>query len=177
MEDGLDILIAELKGLKGKAFWQRLVAITKCREFKMREKGVYSVFSSNNPDFNQLMNAARKAQSFGFDVFILPNPKGIKSADLILRYKNSYKLYELKTIHGQNSIGNRLTDAIDQSMRVLLNLEIRYNPRLLAFEIANFFRNNKEAKEVLVFYRRTRLSITNASNSDILWRNLLKKIK
>ena len=174
MEDGLDILIAQLQTLKGAAFWQQLVAITKRKEFKEIEPGIYSAISVNNPDMERLQDAARKAKSFGYQVYILPNPRAIRSADYIFKYKNSYKLYELKTIYGRNSVGNRLSEASKQSNRVLLNFGVRYNPRLLAVEIAKLFQENKETQVVLVFYKRRKLSITKVSNTTILWRNLLK---
>ena len=174
MENGLDILITDLQSLKGRAFWQQLIAITKRKEFKEIEPGIFSALGSENADIERLLDAAHKAKACGYSVYILPNPKTVSSADFIFKHKNSYKLYELKTILGKNSIGNRLSEGARQSSRILLNLVVHCSPRLLAFEIARFFRENNEAKEVLVFFKRRKISITKVTNPDILWRTLLK---
>ena len=175
MKDGLDILISGLQDLKGMAFWQRLVAITKRGEFKEIERGIYSAISPGDQDYNRLIDAARKAQSFGYVVYILPNPKRISSADFIFKNKKSYKLYELKTIQGKNSAGNRLRSSIGQSDRVLLNITVPYNPRRLADEINQHFESYQNAKEVLLFYRRRRISIQRDDANHILWRRLIKR--
>ena len=104
MEDGLDKMIAQLQLLEGAAFWQQLAAITQRREFKSFEDGIFSAIGSESPDFDQLIDAARKAVAFGYTVYILPNPKGTKSADFIFKRKRVYKLIELKTIIGIRSV-------------------------------------------------------------------------
>ena len=160
MEDGLDILIAQLQTLKGAAFWQHLVAITKRKEFKEIEKNIFSATSPNNPDYEQQIDAARKAVYFGYIVYMLPNPINTKSADYIFVRKGIHKLYEMKTISGQNSVGNRINEALKQSNRLLLNMKTRYNPRKLGKEIIRCFESNRECKEVMVFYNRQSLTIT-----------------
>ena len=177
MEDGLGILIAELRDLKGKAFWQRLAVITRRKEFKEVEKGIYSAITSGSSDYDCLLAAARKAKSFGYDVYILPNPKTVPSADFIFKNKNSYKLYELKTIRGENSVGNRLRSSITQSSRVLLNFTGTYSPRRLADEINHHFASFSEVKEVLMFYRRQQISIRRNSVGPNLWKGLTKNMK
>ena len=177
MEDGLGILIAELSDLKGKAFWQRLAVITKRKEFKEVEKGIYSAITSGSSDYDCLLAAARKARSFGYEVYILPNPKTVPSADLIFKNKKSYKLYELKTIQGTKSVGNRLRSSITQSDRVLLHFTGTYSPRRLADEINHHFASFAEVKEVLLFYRRQQISIRRNSVGPNLWKGLTKNMK
>lgn len=160
MEDGLDILIADLRCLKGAAFWQQLALIADRPEFKQIEENIYCAISHQSPDFERLLDAARKAVSFGYSVYILPNPKGVKSADFIFKRKGIYKLFELKTITGQNSVGNRISDALDQSNRILLNMSVHYNPRKLGKEIIRCFRINKSCMEVLILHNKQALSIT-----------------
>ena len=48
------------------------------------EKDIFSVGGENGEDYDNLMNAARKAVGHGYQVYILPNPKGIRTADFIL---------------------------------------------------------------------------------------------
>ena len=84
-------------------------------------------------------------------VYILPNPKGIRTADFIFENKGVYKMYDLKTIHGKSSVMNRLLESIGQTTHVMLNIISDYNARLLAKEIKMFFNINPNAFEVLVF--------------------------
>ena len=177
MEDGLDSMIASLHDLKGPSFWKQLATITKRREFEPFEEGIITAIGPENPDFEPLLDAARKAVAIGYTVYILPNPRGTKSADFIFRRKGVYKLFELKTIRGKNSVGNRLKDACLQSNRVLLNMTIRYNPRLLAFEIARFFENNTEIREVLIFRKGKIIQIRRPSVSQNMWVTILKMLK
>ena len=102
-------------------------------------------------DFPNLLNAARKAVDHGYTVYILPNPHNFRTADFIFERKGVYGLYDLKTVHGRNSVESQLIDSIDQSNRVLLNLVTDYNARLLASDIKYYFEANKDAIEVLIF--------------------------
>lgn len=177
MEDGINTLIAGLQDLKGKAFWQRLVAITERFEFKEIEKGVFSAANPGNPDFDRLLTVAHKARAFGYIVYILPNPRGVSSADFIFRNKNSYKLYELKTIYGKNSLGNRLHESVEQSDRVVLNLTNSYKIRRLADDITRHFKLSSNAREVLIFFRRQRITIMRTDADYLLWKKLMKHFK
>ena len=92
-------------------------------------------------------------------MFILPNPKGIRTADFIFERKGVYKMFDLKTIIGKSSVGNRLLESIGQSNRVLLNMPTGYNTRLLAADIKTFFELNEDALEVMILKGRKLLSI------------------
>jgi hypothetical protein len=84
-------------------------------------------------------------------VFLLPNPPGIRTADYIFVRKGAYKMYDLKTISGTSSVGNRLQESIGQTNRVLLNITTEYNPIALARHIRRYFEKNPQAVEVLVY--------------------------
>jgi len=64
-----------------------------------------------------------------------------------------------KTITGKNSVGTRLVESIGQSNRVLLNMPLGYNTRLLAADIKTYFELNEAALEVLIFKGKSELSI------------------
>ena len=68
-------------------------------------------------------------------------------------------VYDLKTISGKTSVGNRLFESIGQSNRVLLNITVDYNTRLLASDIKSYFELNQNALEVLIFKGKRLLSI------------------
>ena len=144
--------LEDLHFLKGAQFINQLKQIIYYGEFHPveGETNIFSAISEKNDDFDNLINAARKAVEHGYSVYILPNPKGIRTADFIFERKGVYKMFDLKTITGKNSVGNRLMESIGQTNHVLLNMQINYEPRLLAKEIQTYFEANKEAREVLI---------------------------
>ena len=99
---------------------------------------------------DNLLAGARKAVRHGYKVYILPNPKGVRSADYIFERKGVYKMFDLKTITGTGSIGSRLEESIGQTNRVFLNLATTYPTNRMATEIKQYFEANDEALEVLV---------------------------
>ncbi|MDY2935704.1 MAG: hypothetical protein SOT20_05660 [Candidatus Cryptobacteroides sp.] len=86
----------------------------------------------------------------GFEVFIVPNPGSTRSGDFILRKKNFIGLYDLKTITGLSSVGNRLADSKGQANRIVLNIISKYNPKSLTKVIRSYFYQNNDALEVKV---------------------------
>jgi hypothetical protein len=113
-----------------------------------------------------LINAARKAVDHGYRVYILPNPKGIRTADFIFERKGVYKMFDLKTITGKNSVENRLSEAVGQTNRVLLHMVADLNPGSLARSIKRYFELNPNALEVLVFKGKKQLSVMRNSLED-----------
>ena len=111
--------LQELHYLKGARFINQLKLIIHYGEFNPveGETDIFSAISDQSDDFDNLINAARKAVEHGYRVFILPNPKGIRTADFIFERKGVYKLFDLKTISGKNSVGNRLKESIGQTNR------------------------------------------------------------
>ena len=107
-----------------------------------------------------MLNAARKAVEHGYKVFILPNPKGIKTADFIFERRGVYKMFDLKTISGKTSASSRLLESIGQTNHVVLNMIANYNPRLLAKDVQFYFETNKEAREVLIIKGNKFLSVS-----------------
>ena len=145
--------LARLHILKGIEFSRQLQAITMRRDFLLikGETNIFSAISESDPDFEALLNAARRAVEHGYRVYILPNPKGIRTADFIFERKGLYRMYDLKTVQGKNSIMNRLLESIGQTNHVLLNMATSYNARLLATQIQHYFQINPKAQEILIF--------------------------
>ena len=106
-----------------------------------------------------MINAARKAVDHGYRVYILPNPKGIRTADFIFERKGVFKQFDLKTITGKNSVGNRLTESLGQTERVLLNMRTDYNIRHLTQEIKRYFEKSADVQEVLIYSSGKEISI------------------
>ena len=157
--------LQELHYLKGAQFINQLKLIVYYGEFHPLEgeTNIFSAISEQSDDFDNLINAARKAVAHGYRVYILPNPQGIRTADYIFERKGVYKMFDLKTITGKSSVDNRLSESIGQTNRVLLNMVVDYNPGTLARSIKRYFELNPNAMEVLVFKGRKQLSVTRKS--------------
>ena len=172
-EDDFDLLVAEgqvrdiadeleeLHYRRGSHFIWQLKVITSHPSFYpiKGEDNIYTTGGESGEDYENLLNAARKAVEHGYRVFILPNPKGIRTADFIFERKGVYKMFDLKTISGNNSVDNRLSESVGQTNRVLLNMAVDYNPRQLARSIRRYFERNTESLEVLILKGKKIISI------------------
>ena len=160
--DDITVELARLHNLKGADFVKQLKLITSFSGFKPieDEENIYTMGGENSEDYENLLNAARKAVSFGYRVFILPNPKGIRTADYIFERKRIYKMFDLKTITGKSSVGTRLKESIGQTNHVILNMMTDYEPRLLAKNVQLYFETNRDAKEVLIIKGNKFLSVS-----------------
>ena len=157
----IDSILSDLQTARGAAFVTLLKEITKHPAFSVlkSDPNIYTIGGERGEDYDNLLNAARKAVEHGYRVFILPNPKGFRTADFVFERKGVYKMFDLKTITGKNSVGTRLVESIGQSNRVLLNMPTGYNTRLLAADIKTYFEMNEAALEVLIFKGKSELSI------------------
>jgi len=157
----IDSILSDLQTARGAAFVTLLKEITKHPAYSVlkSDPNIYTIGGERGEDYDNLLNAARKAVEHGYRVFILPNPKGFRTADFVFERKGVYKMFDLKTITGKNSVGTRLVESIGQSNRVLLNMPLGYNTRLLAADIKTYFELNEAALEVLIFKGKSELSI------------------
>ena len=153
--------LADLHTLKGAGFISMLKEITLHKAFTPLEgdSNIYIIDGMQGDDYDNLLKAARKAVEHGYRVFILPNPKGIRTADYIFERKGVYKMFDLKTVSGKNSIGNRLSESIGQTNRVLLNLP-QYNTRKLVHDIKKYFMTYSDAIEIIIFKGKNEISIS-----------------
>ena len=114
----LDIALelAKLHILNGADFVRQLKKLAHLNIFKPveNEKDIFAADASHHEDLPSLLDAARKAVAHGNKVYILPNPKGIRTADFIFEQHGIYKMYDLKTIYGKASVGNRLLEGSSQ---------------------------------------------------------------
>ena len=157
----IDSILSDLQTARGAAFVTLLKEITKHPAYSVlkSDSNIYTIGGERGEDYDNLLNAAHKAVEHGYRVFILPNPKGFRTADFVFERKGVYKMFDLKTITGKNSVGTRLVESIGQSNRVLLNMPTGYNTRLLAADIKTYFDLNEAALEVLIFKGKSELSI------------------
>ena len=153
--------LAKLHILEGAEFIIQLKAIVARNEFRPLKDDpyIYTTGGERHDDYQNLLAAARKAVDLGYKVYILPNPNGTRTADFIFEQNGIYKMYDLKTIHGRSSVGNRLGESIGQTNHVLLNMNTRYNGGRLATEIRGYFHLNPHACEVLIFKGKRSLTV------------------
>ena len=154
--------LAKLHVLKGADYSRQVERIARMGDFHpvQNEPGIYSVGSESENDYSNLLNAAHKAVTHGYKVYILPNPSGTRTPDFIFERKGTFRPYDLKTISGKASVSNRLEESIDQSNRVLLNITTEYSPSSLARSIKQYFEHNNDALEVLVFKGGKSISVS-----------------
>ncbi len=173
----IDSLLIDLHSAEGSHFIGLLREITNHPSFfpLRAENSIYTTGGESSDDYDNLLNVARKAVKHGYRVFILPNPKGFRTADFIFERKGVYKMFDLKAIVGKSSVGNRLKESIGQTNRVLLNMTKEYSTRLLASDIKSYFEDSTEALEVLIFKGNKSILIDRRIASHPLFYRFLKK--
>ena len=154
--------LAKLHTLSGAAYSKQVERIARTGLFHPveGEQNIFSAIGEGGRDYESLLNAARKAVTHGYKVYLLPNPSGTRTPDFIFERKGTFRPYDLKTITGKASVSNRLEESIGQSNRVLINITNDYNPSLLARSIRHYFERNVDAIEVLVFKGGKSISVS-----------------
>ncbi len=158
---GITQELALLHTLTGGDYSRQVESIALRSEFHplSNEDKIFVCGGDTGSDYSNLLNAAHKAVYHGYRVYILPNPKGLRTPDFILERKGIYRVYDLKTIIGKNSAVNRLRESIGQSNRVLLNMRSEYKAKVLALDIQTYFHASPDALEVLVLKGRKHISV------------------
>lgn len=160
--DDISKELAKLHVLTGADFSRQVERIAKMNVFRPLEgeSNVFITGGEQDGDFENLLSAAHKAVEHGYRVFILPNPKRVRSADFIFERKRIYRLYDLKTVTGKGSVDNRLSESIGQSNRVVLNINTDYKAGKLARSIKAYFERYDEGLEIIVFKSNKIISVT-----------------
>ena len=169
-------LLGKLPELSGSEYIHQLRKLTELKIYNKVKKNILSAISKDSPDYENLIAGAEKAVRYGYKVFILPNPKGVRTADYIFLRKGVYKMYDLKTITGTGSIGTRLKESIGQTNRVFLNLATTYPANRMATEIKQYFEANNEVLEVLVVVGKKSVSVDRDFISSRNYYKLFRKM-
>ena len=162
---------------KGKEFIDTLREIANMRIFKPVEgqDRIFSAIGREANDFFNQLDAAKKAVSHGYTAIVLPNPGTGRTPDQILVKGQFIVAYEVKTIFGVNSVGNRLWSSVGQSNRVLLNMKTQYNSKRLAKEIMAYFESNTDAEEVKIFKGKKEIIVKRRDISKTFDKTFKKK--
>ena len=94
-------IAAELKilhSLKGAAYSKQVERIARRGKFDPveGEQGVFSAIGEAGEDYDNLLNASRKAVAHGYRVYILPNPGVTRTPDFIFECKGTYRPYDFE---------------------------------------------------------------------------------
>ena len=178
MAVGITEELAKLRTLRGAAFIRQLKVIAARGEFHLlaTDPDILSVGGEGDADYQRLLSAARKAVSFGFKVYLLPNPHDFRTADFIFERKGNFTMYDLKTVHGKGSVESQLTDSFGQTNRVLLNMATDYNARLLASDIKAYFESNHDAVEVLIFKGNKSITVKRGLAANPEFNRIFRKL-
>ena len=106
------------------------------------------------------LQIAQKFVMNGYDVFLLSNPKGTKSADFIIRKRNCLYYVEGKTSSGGSSLVHRFEKGAEQADRIAINFisQPKFKPFLA--EIFTSFEKNENLRELYLFKKSRLISIT-----------------
>ena len=169
--------LAKLKTLRGSDFVGQLKTIAARREFRPYEDNpnIFIVGGERDADFINLINAALKVVEHGYRVYLLPNPLDFRTADFILERRGIFKLFDLKTISGKTIVGSRLIESIGLSNRVMLNMTIEYNTRLLAADIRMYFETYSDALEVMILKGKKVVSVDRSDAFHSSYYRIFKK--
>ena len=170
--------LALLHQLSGADYARQVEHIARRNEFRLvgGETAIFTVGGEGGENYDNLLSAAKRAVEQVHKVYILPNPKGFRTADLILEKKGVFKLYDIKTIQGKGSAGTRLQESIGQTNRVLLNMQTTYSARLLASDIKAYFETNVNALEVLIFKGHKAIVIGRRFAANPMFNRLFRKM-
>ena len=108
----------------------------------------------------------------------LPRAAAMFSEEDIFERKGVYRMYDLKTVFGKNSVETQLLDSIGQANRILLNMISDYNSRLLAKGIRRYFERTPDAVEVLILKGTRTISVNRVDTLGQSYiRNFMMKYK
>jgi len=138
----LNALFEDLHIAFGSGFVWTLKQITLHNEFKPLdgERDIFIVGGEKAEDYTNLLNAARKAVEYGYCVYLLPNPRGIRTADFIFVRKGVYKLFDLKGLYNRiEQIGYHI-DLSDEAKEFVASkgYDVQFGARPLKRAIQNY---------------------------------------
>ncbi|MBR4689565.1 MAG: hypothetical protein IKO90_03765 [Bacteroidales bacterium] len=123
-------------------------AFTELKRLSMAENKIFTLYTDQFDEIlktGEIPNNLQIAQKFvenGYDVFLLSNPKGTKSADFIIRTRNCLYYVEGKTSSGGSSLVHRFEKGAEQADRIAVNFIGKINVNILTLELINTFVQN-----------------------------------
>lgn len=161
-------------------------AFTELKRLSLAENKIYTLYTNQYDEIlktGETPNNLQIAQKFvmnGYDVFLLSNPRGTKSADFIIRKKNILFYVEGKTSSGGSTLSGRLSEGAKQADRIVINLTNYSKLKRLAENIKATFIQNPSLRELLIFkgsilIQIDRYLITSKDYSKIIFKEFNRK--
>lgn len=150
------------------------------QRFSTTENKVFALYKDQYDEILQTgetpnnLQIAQKFVANGYDVFLLSNPKGTKSADFIIRKRNCLYYVEGKTSTGGSALSIRLSDGAKQSDRIALNFIGLPQTSKITDLIKNVFFQNQNLIELIIFKKGRLIIIT---KKDCFAKNFEKAFK
>ena len=132
-------------------------AFTELKRLSMAENKIFTLYTNQYDEIlktGETPNNLQIAQKFvanGYDVFLLSNPKGTKSADFIIRKRNCLYYVEGKTSTGGGALSTQLEDGAKQADRIVINLIGKRRGKSFLSEIKSAFEANENLQVVYIF--------------------------
>ncbi len=127
------------------------------QRFSTTENKFFTLYKSQYDEILQTgetpnnLQIAQKFVANGYDVFLLSNPKGTKSADFIIRKRNCLYYVEGKTSSGGSALSVRLNDGAKQADRIAINFIQIPSFHEIYTQIKKGFECNPNVKEYFIF--------------------------
>ncbi|MBP5371678.1 MAG: hypothetical protein J6Y55_07135 [Bacteroidales bacterium] len=122
------------------------------------------------------LQIAQKFVTNGYDVFLLSNPRTTKSADFIVRKRNSLFYIEGKTSSGGKALETRLKEGLKQSNRIAINFVDIPNTNYLIEIVKNLFFCNTNILELILFKGHRMITVTGKDCRAKKFERTFKKI-
>ena len=145
-------------------------AFTELKRLSMAENKIYTLYTDQYDEILKTgetpnnLQIAQKFVSNGYDVFLLSNPNATKSADFIIRKRNSLYYVEGKTSSGGSSLVHRFEKGAEQADRIAINFIGYPNLRDIMEIIRNTFYSTT-VKELILF-KGSRMIVTTRKDCD-----------
>lgn len=119
---------------------------------------------------------ARKLTKQGYDVYLMPNPHGVTSADYILR-KNGRLIYaEGKRLDGKNSLDHLLAKGATQSRTIIADIVGNQNTGYVMSNVTKAFETNAGLSKIMLFKSSRIITITRKDMGRKDFKRYFKKI-
>lgn len=127
------------------------------QRFSTTENKIFTLYENQYNEIlktGEIPNNLQIAQKFvmnGYDVFLLSNPKGTKSADFIIRKRNCLYYVEGKTSSGGSSLVHRFEKAAGQADRIAVNFTQIPSFHDIYTQVKKGFEHNQNVKDFFIF--------------------------
>lgn len=132
------------------------ITFVELKRFSHGGRRLFAMCQSENDlpssdEFPGNLGLARKLMINGYDVYMLGNPNGIRSADFIATRKNMIYYLEGKTFNGTNTLDHLLFKAVCQAEKVVVDIITQTDVKYLTSIIRLAFERNSTLNEVMFF--------------------------